>query len=76
MKITEYTAVYKCRLCGEEYNTCITGNEEKAITTTISVALGINSDETFAPTMHHTHFCTDGGIGISDFQGWKLIYRD
>lgn len=76
MKTTEYTAIYKCRLCGEEYNTCITGSKEKAITTAIAVALGINSDETLTQTMHQAHFCTDGGIGISDFQGWELICRD
>lgn len=71
----EYTAVYKCRLCGEKFTSvCLTGSRAKAAG--IVIALAVDSidyiNEPLAPTMLYVHYCNNGGIGIADFQGWEV----
>lgn len=65
-------AVYKCQLCGENFNDCKTGYDIASILT-----IGITSNEYYTmkgqPTFHRTtiHNCEDGSIGFADFQGFK-----
>ncbi len=70
-----YQAIYKCRLCGEMYDSTFTSNEILAIKTTIDACLGIKSEETCAPTMQQVHNCKDGSLGVGDFQGRKKVKR-
>lgn len=71
-----YSAVYKCRLCGEKYTSgnCLTGSRAKAAG--IVIALAVDSidyhDEPLAPTMQWIHYCDNGDVGTSDFQGWAI----
>lgn len=73
-----YSAVYKCRLCGEKYTSVrFMGSRAKAAG--IVVALAVDSidyhDEPLAPTMQWIHYCNNGDVGISDFQGWEIDKR-
>lgn len=67
-----YTAMYKCRLCGETHSKCATGNKNKAMACTVGAALDTKVDEPLAPTLISFHFCENGSFGISDFQGFEL----
>ena len=66
-----YTAVYKCRLCGEDFTTCCTGRRAKAAGMTLALTVGVEYDAK-SPTMHTIHYCENREIGIADFQGWKI----
>lgn len=68
-----YQAVYKCRLCGEEFKGCVTGNENIAMVETINAASGIKSTQPLAPRIIEYHYCKDGSYGIADFQGFKKV---
>lgn len=67
----EYKAVYKCRLCGERYTDCITGRAT-AVGIAYELAVGVGTHIPQAPTMRTVHLCKNGGIGMSDFQGWEV----
>lgn len=43
--MTEYRAIYKCRLCGEEFVSAVTGNADIAIKHMVSVTSGYNPTE-------------------------------
>lgn len=69
----EYTAVYKCRLCGEKFtSSSIKCSRAKAAGIILSLAFGIDNNEPQDPTMQNIHYCNNGGIGIADFQGWEV----
>lgn len=69
-----YQAIYKCRLCGEEFINGATGDENTAM----ACVCGITSKEYFYPKgsaigLHRVdcHNCKDGSFGLADFQGFK-----
>lgn len=69
-----YHAIYKCRLCGEEFSEGNTG-EEIARDTTILLAMrnstaGALSSTTFTRTKHN---CKDGSFGLADFLGFRKV---
>lgn len=66
-----YKAKYKCRLCGEEYNSLCTGSEDIASKETLYVAMGIRSEQVMAPKLYDVHYCKDGSVGMADFYGFK-----
>lgn len=43
----EYRTIFKCRLCGETYESGCTGNENIAFSAAISACLGIPSKDPF-----------------------------
>ena len=65
-------AVYKCRLCGQEFKDCETGRDIAFILT-----VGVTSCEYYTIkgqlTFHRyiVHNCKDGSIGFADFRGFK-----
>lgn len=68
-----YKATYKCRLCGEEIPSgVVTNNRALAAGTATALVEGVDIDDPLAPVMQKVHYCENGGIGISDFQGWRL----
>lgn len=71
--MTEYRATYKCRLCGKEIITVfVATNRALAAETATALVEGVDIDDPLAPVMQKVHYCDNGGIGISDFQGWRL----
>ena len=73
--MTEYRAIYKCRLCGEEYVSAVTGNADIAIKHMVSVTSGYNPTEYIGATITETtmHSCKGGSMGLSDFLGFRKV---
>lgn len=74
-KATEYKAIYKCRLCGKEFEYCRAG---EVIAQALTVALAVNGTTEHVRYngnlhTHTTHECDDGSLGIADFQGFQKI---
>ena len=67
----EYKAIYKCRLCGERYESGATTNRNLALQTTVELTVMGYSVEPQAPTMTESHDCEGGGFGVADFLGWE-----
>ena len=63
-----YQAIYKCRLCGEKFGDCMTGEE---IAEMANVALSVVGERNIYK--HTTHSCKDGSYGFADFQGFKKV---
>lgn len=68
----EYRTVFKCRLCGECYESGCTGSEAVALQSVTFACLGLPSQPQ-APTMTEPHACKNGDIGVSDFQGFRKV---
>ena len=71
----EYMAIYKCRLCGKEFEYCRTG---EIVAQALTVALSVNESTEHVRyngklRRHTVHECSDGSYGISDFRGFKKI---
>ena len=73
--MTEYRAIYKCRLCGEEFVSAVTGNADIAIKHMVSVTSGYNPTEYIgAPITEKTmHSCKGGSMGMADFLGFRKV---
>lgn len=67
-----YQTIFKCRLCGELFESVATGSEEIALDTIMDACLGIESEVIQAPYLNKVHFCADGSYGVADFQGYKF----
>ena len=68
-----YKATYKCRLCGEVYQSGVTTGKEMAERCMVELVCGIRGTVPLAPTMTETHDCGGnhaGSLGLADFQGW------
>ncbi len=70
-----YIAKYKCRLCGKEYESVITG-EVLARRCMYQTVYGIKSGEPLCPTIYEMHHCDNGSFGISDFLGFKKEIKE
>ncbi len=68
--MSDYGALFKCRLCGETFITAKTGGRKVAERAALFASMGKVS-EPQAPTLHDIHICENGGIGIADFLGFK-----
>lgn len=76
--VSEYRAIYKCRLCGEEFYNAGTGDEDTASKATMYTVLessGITPqfESRNAPIQFDLHNCKDGSYGMADFQGMKKV---
>lgn len=70
----EYRGVFKCRLCGETYESGCTGSEDIALQSVISVCIdGLKPPCPQSPHIRALHSCKDGSIGVSDFQGFRKV---
>lgn len=75
MDRAEYKAIYKCRLCGEKFEDCTTGEDiAQAINLALAV-LGHTQHVKIQRNMHRhaPHYCKDGSFGFADFQGFKKV---
>lgn len=67
-----YQAVYKCRLCGEEFSEDTNLIEDKIIGIDFERKILIDTNmETHNLLIRNHHECADGSLGIVDFQGFK-----
>ena len=76
--VSEYRAIYKCRLCGEEFYNAGTSCEDTASKATMYTVLessGITPqfESRNAPIQFELHNCKDGRYGMADFQGMKKV---
>lgn len=70
-----YQAIYKCRLCGEEFAD-EHYTEDENVAAAVTVALSVNGNlqhVRFSHTFHkhRAHYCGGGSCGFADFQGFK-----
>lgn len=73
-QITMYKAIYKCRLCGEEFST--EEFEDNLFVDIAHFALMKEDYSIHGRTLyarHLRHNCIDGSVGFSDFQGFKKV---
>lgn len=67
----EYRAVFKCRLCGETYESgCATGNKIVALLSATGACVG-KQIQPQGPILTEVHSCKNGDFGIADFQGFR-----
>ena len=73
--MSEYRAIYKCRLCGEEFASAVTGNSDIAIKHMVGVTVGYNPTEYIGvPITEKTiHSCKGGSMGMADFWGFRKV---
>lgn len=75
MNMTEYRAIYKCRLCGEEYVSAIAGSADMAIKNMVVITVEFDSGQRILNpvTKLSMHSCKDGSMGLADFLGFRKV---
>lgn len=68
--MTEYQAIYKCRLCGKEYGGGCTG---AAIAISETAKIAVDGVGIRGTRLHGTHNCDDGSFGLADFNGFRRV---
>lgn len=74
--MAEYRAIYKCRMCGEEFEDGRTGGGIAAYLSVCVLTIKENFNmEDFAIGVYRykTHDCKDGSFGFSDFVGMRKV---
>ena len=71
--MSEYAAVYKCRLCGKTFKNGVASTGRAA-----GIAGRLTNENSFTQGGVHgsryaIHNCDDGSLGFSDFQGFKKV---
>lgn len=67
-----YQAIYKCRLCGEEFSDGETGERiANIVTQSLAVADSTAANLKYTLNIRNVHNCQDGSFGLADFQGFK-----
>lgn len=66
----EYRAIYKCRMCGEEYESQHTFDDED-LAQAYMTRMCIQRERYNLPFEHHV--CKDGSFGFSDFIGFRKV---
>ena len=75
--MVEYRAIFKCRLCGEIYESGCTGCKDIALQSVVSVCLpNANPPCPQSPSITEPHSCKDRSIGVADFQGFRKVNDD
>lgn len=75
--MSEYRAIYKCRLCGEEFEE---NKVNRNIAHAITVIFGVGTPDAFeVPFTNETvykiiaHDCKDDSYGLADFVGFRKV---
>ena len=75
--MSEYRAIYKCRMCGEEFVSAVTRSADNAIKHMVSVTngYGYNPTEYIGASITETtmHSCKNGSMGLADFLGFSKV---
>ena len=82
-RMIEYRAIYKCRLCGEEfYGMSFCESDISTFYAITTFIMGSNSCEMLykAPPQiiyaKKQHSCKDGSLGLADFMGFRKVVLD
>lgn len=69
-----FEAIYKCRLCGETFNSGVTG-KTIAHATLIGFATNVDTSKITGNKipLNEMHYCEDGSLGFADFQGFRKV---
>lgn len=67
MSEIKYNAVYKCRLCGEEF----VGYESEGYQDTCLFVMEICDQPNYNYSPYKEHICNNGDIGFADFLGCR-----
>lgn len=73
--MSEYRAIYKCRLCGEEFEEGETG-DLIAIACTVALTVKESTENVRYERKlrrYMPHNCKDGSYGFADFCGFKKV---
>lgn len=68
-----YQAIYKCRLCGEEFSNGETGENLAEIATALLSTADSTRAKGCALFIRTVHNCQDSSFGLADFQGFKKV---
>ena len=73
--MTEYQAIYKCRLCGEEFKAAVTGSADIAIKNMVIMTAECDAKQKILNpvTKLHMHSCRDGSMGLANFLGFRKV---
>ena len=73
--MTEYRAIYKCRLCGEEFVSAITGSAYIVIKNMVIMTAECDVKQKILNpvTKLSMHSCKDGSMGLADFLGFRKV---
>ena len=73
--MTEYRAIYKCRLCGGKFVSASTSSSDVAIENMLNVTVGYEIKEWIGNPATETtmHSCKDGSMGLEDFLGFRKV---
>lgn len=73
----EHQAIYKCRLCGEEYASKVTTSIDTVIENFLHVTTGYKIKRFIGNPVTETemHCCADGSHGMADFIGFKKVEK-
>lgn len=78
MNIRKFISTYKCRLCGETFQSVGTPNINNAYAEVFDIAMyhsGVRRElnEVRSPSLFGIHHCDDGSVGLADLQGMKKV---
>lgn len=73
--MSEYRAIYKCRLCGEEFEDARMGRDIAYRGAVVLIVKEHFKPEGCAIGVHkyNTHVCDDGSYGFADFIGFRKV---
>ena len=73
--MAEYRAIYKCRLCGEEFISTVTGSAYIAIKNMVIMTAECDVKQKILNPVTKTsmHSCKDGSCGMADFLGFRKV---
>lgn len=73
--MSEYRAIYKCRLCGEEFVSAITGSADIVIKNMVIMTAECDVKQKILNpvTKLSMHSCKGGSMGMADFLGFRKV---
>ena len=73
--MSEYRAIYKCRLCGEKFDDGRAGKDIVYMAAAVLTVKNHFKPEGCAIGIHryNVHHCSDGSYGFSDFVGFRKV---
>ena len=71
--MSEYRAIYKCRLCGEEFESGATTSTDVVIKNMLNATIGYEIKQWIGVPISEKsmHNCKDGSFGLAYFMGFR-----
>lgn len=72
VKNADLHAIYKCRLCLQQFSILAPTDTETACHHVMELAVSGKPDNVYSfPFLLALHMCDDGSVGLADFIGWR-----